>query len=93
MVKSAPPRQSVVRLFFLVSSCFLCEGFFLMISRAQKYWRETHLLDPLSKGFSRINKIKEEIFISTPSLSITIIARLLSAMIAKMALTAAGGLP
>jgi len=36
MVESAPPRQSVVRLFPLI--------FF----RAQKYWRETHLLDPLS---------------------------------------------
>jgi len=74
-------------LFFLVFSCFFCEGFFLMISRAQKYWRETHLLE------GRINKLKEKIFVSTPSLSITIIARLLPAMIAKTALIAVGGLP
>jgi len=58
-----------------------------MISRAQKYWRETHLLE------GRINKLKEKIFVSTPSLSITIIARLLPAMIAKTALIAVGGLP
>ena len=32
------------------SACFCCclrEVFFLMFSWAQKYWRETHLLDPL----------------------------------------------
>ena len=40
MVESAPPRQSVVRLFFL----FFCSSDFLL---TQKYWRENHLLDPL----------------------------------------------
>ena len=42
MVESAPPRQSVVRLF--------AREFFLIFSRAQKYWWETHLLDPLLKS-------------------------------------------
>jgi hypothetical protein len=31
-----------------VFCCCLREGFFLIFSRAQKYWRENHLLDPLS---------------------------------------------
>jgi hypothetical protein len=71
MVKSAPPRQSVVRLFFLAFSCFLCEGFFLMILRAQNIGGKLTCWAPylckrswprsLSKGFSRINKIKEKI--------------------------------
>ena len=51
MVESAPPRQSVVRLFFDVFCARDCEGFFLIFSRAQKYWRETHLLDPLPMMF------------------------------------------
>jgi hypothetical protein len=47
MVESAPPRQSVVHLFPLVVCCCLRKVFFLIFSQAQKYWRETHLLDPL----------------------------------------------
>jgi hypothetical protein len=49
MIESAPPRQSVVRLFLLVF-CFLCFSDIIIFSRAQKYWRETHLLDPLIMG-------------------------------------------
>ncbi len=40
------PRQSVVRLFFVVVCARDCEGFFLMILQAQKYWRETHHWTP-----------------------------------------------
>ncbi len=32
MVEIAPPRQSVVRLFPVVSDCFFCKGFFLIFS-------------------------------------------------------------
>ena len=42
----------------LVSACFLllfgretAKDFFLIFSRAQKYWQETHLLDPLPMMF------------------------------------------
>ena len=49
MIESATPHQSVVRLFPLVFCCCLHEGFFLIFSRAQKYWQETHLLDPLTQ--------------------------------------------
>jgi len=48
MVESAPTRQSVVRLFFVV---VCAKDFFLicLFSRAKTiYWRETHLLDPLA---------------------------------------------
>jgi len=49
MVESAPPRQSVVRLFLLFFVVVCARDFFLIFSRAQKYWRETHLLlDPLT---------------------------------------------
>ena len=50
MVESAPPRQSVVCLFPLDFCCCLLSLSFsdiIIFSRAQKYWRETHLLDPL----------------------------------------------
>jgi hypothetical protein len=49
--------------------------------------------EAIVEGFSRINKLKEKIIIFTPSMSITIIARLPSAMIAKTALIAVNGLP
>jgi len=47
MVESAPPRQSVVRLFFDVVCAKYFFFFFLIFSQAQKYWWETHMLDPL----------------------------------------------
>jgi hypothetical protein len=50
MVESAPPRQSMVRLFPVVVCARDCKCFFLIFSRAQKYWRETHMLDPLAPG-------------------------------------------
>ena len=34
----------------LAFCCCLHEGFFLIFLRAQKYWRETHLLDPLQQN-------------------------------------------
>ena len=57
MVKSAPPRQSVVHLFPVVVCVRDCKGFFLILlffSRAQKYWRETHLLDPLTLAIKMV---------------------------------------
>jgi hypothetical protein len=45
-----PLVSACSRLFFVVVCARDCEGFFLIFSRAQKYWRETHLLDPLSEG-------------------------------------------
>ena len=54
MVESAPPRQSVVRLFPVVVCTRDCKGFFLIFSRAQKYWRETHLLDPLTLAIKMV---------------------------------------
>ena len=42
------PWSVCFRLFFVVVCTRDCEGFFLIISHAQKYWRETHLLDPLA---------------------------------------------
>jgi hypothetical protein len=46
-----------------------------------------------SKGFSRMNKIKEKKFISTASLSMTTIAHPPLAMIAKTAFIAVDGPP
>jgi hypothetical protein len=57
MVESAPPCQSVVRLFplvFFVVCARDCEDFILILSRAQKYWRETHLLVPLPSGIGQL---------------------------------------
>jgi hypothetical protein len=48
---------------------------------------------PSLKGFSRINKLKEKIKITTASLQITIIARPPSALIAKTACIAVNGPP
>jgi len=42
------PRQSVVHLFFVVVSAKDFSDIFFL--RAQKYWRETHQLDPLLQG-------------------------------------------
>jgi hypothetical protein len=47
--RKCSPRQSVVRLFPVVVCVRDCKGFFLIFSWAQKYWRETHLLDPLTQ--------------------------------------------
>jgi hypothetical protein len=47
MEESDPPRQSVVRLFFVVVSAKDVCTFICLFLRSQKDWRETHLLDPL----------------------------------------------
>jgi hypothetical protein len=54
MAESAPPRQSVVRLFPLIFCCCLLFLILLFFSRAQKYWRETHLLDPLTLAIKMV---------------------------------------
>jgi len=47
MVESAPPRQSVVRLFFVVVCVRDCEGFFLIFFPGSKILAGKHPLDPL----------------------------------------------
>ena len=49
-----PLVSSCFCLFFVVVCARDCEGFFLIFSRAQKYWRETHLLDPLSMTVAKL---------------------------------------
>ena len=48
------PWSACFRLFFVVVCARDCEDFFLILSRAQKYWRETHLLVPLPSGIGQL---------------------------------------
>ena len=58
--KALPPSvcgplvSACFRLYFVVVCARDCEVFFLIFSQAQKYWRETHLLDPLSMTVARL---------------------------------------